>query len=168
MIRTFLSQRNAHNNRIYASMLFSFSSYSAILDHSLALNSFLCCMKKIFLLFFLISVTLFSFSQPDSAKKSSSHNQQEDVTLPPYKRFPTVPPLKLLLLDSTSYFTKNDLKKNKPVLIPPLKHTAPFRRLDDIQNRIRIKGLNIQHHLCRIKKFKYTSFHHLPSFVNNQ
>ena len=74
-------------------------------------------MKKIFLLFILISVTFFSFSQPDSAKKTSSYNQQEDVTLPPYKRFPTVPPLKLLLLDSTSYFTKNDLKKNKPVLI---------------------------------------------------
>jgi thiol-disulfide isomerase/thioredoxin len=94
-----------------------FHHYSAILDYSLALNSFLCCMKKIFLLFILISVTLFSFSQTDSAKKSSSYNQQENVTLPPYKRFPTVPPLKLLLLDSTSYFTKNDLKKNKPVLI---------------------------------------------------
>ena len=70
-----------------------------------------------FLLFILISVTFHSFSQPDSAKKSSSYSQQENVTLPPYKRFPTVPPLKLLLLDSTSYFTKNDLKKNKPVLI---------------------------------------------------
>jgi thiol-disulfide isomerase/thioredoxin len=90
---------------------------SAILTYSLALNSFLCCMKKMFLLFILISVTFYSFSQTDSAKKSSSYTQQENVTLPPYKRFPTVPPLKLLLLDSTSYFTKNDLKKNKPVLI---------------------------------------------------
>jgi len=90
---------------------------SAILGYSLALNSFLCCMKKMCLLFILISVTFCSFSQADSAKKSSSYNQQENVTLPPYKRFPTVPPLKLLLLDSTSYFTKNDLKKNKPVLI---------------------------------------------------
>lgn len=35
----------------------------------------------------------------------------------PYKRFPTVPPFKLLKIDSTSYFTKSDLKKNKPVLI---------------------------------------------------
>jgi thiol-disulfide isomerase/thioredoxin len=74
-------------------------------------------MKKMFLLFILISVTFYSFSQADSAKKSSSYTQQENVVLPPYKRFPTVPPLKLLLLDSTSYFTKNDLKKNKPVLI---------------------------------------------------
>jgi len=74
-------------------------------------------MKKVFLLGTVISIALFSFSQSDSAKKSTSSAQQEEPTLPPYKRFPTVPPLKLLLLDSTSYFTKNDLKKNKPVLI---------------------------------------------------
>jgi len=87
------------------------------LGYSLALNSFLCCMKKVFLLGTVISISLFSLSQSDSAKKSTSPAQQEEPTLPPYKRFPTVPPLKLLLLDSTSYFTKNDLKKNKPVLI---------------------------------------------------
>jgi len=74
-------------------------------------------MKKVFLLGTVISISLFSLSQSDSAKKSTSSAQQEEPTLPPYKRFPTVPPLKLLLLDSTSYFTKNDLKKNKPVLI---------------------------------------------------
>ena len=93
------------------------SKCPSILGYSLALNSFLCCMKNIFLLFTLMSIVLFSFSQSDSAKKSSSSTQQEEVTLPPFKRFPTVPPLKLLLLDSTSYFTKNDLKKNRPVLI---------------------------------------------------
>jgi thioredoxin-related protein len=38
-------------------------------------------------------------------------------TTPPYKRFPTVPPFKLLQTDSVSMFTKNDLKKNKPVLV---------------------------------------------------
>jgi thiol-disulfide isomerase/thioredoxin len=74
-------------------------------------------MKSSWLLCIFVFFTLFTFSQTDSAKKSSSYNQQEDVTLPPYKRFPTVPPLKLLLLDSSSYLTKNDLKKNKPVLI---------------------------------------------------
>jgi thiol-disulfide isomerase/thioredoxin len=100
-------------------------------------------MKKLFLLFILISVTFYSFSQPDSAKKSSSYNQQENVTLPPYKRFPTVPPLKLLLLDSTSYFTKNDLKKNKPVLIivfnPDCEHCkheteALIKNIDSLKN----------------------------------
>ena len=38
-------------------------------------------------------------------------------TTPPYKRFPTVPPFKILETDSVSLFTKTDLKKNKPVLI---------------------------------------------------
>lgn len=74
-------------------------------------------MKKILLPCILIFVALSSFSQADTAKKSSSLSQQADLTLPPYKRFPTIPPLKLLQLDSTSYFTKDDLKKNRPVLI---------------------------------------------------
>jgi thioredoxin-related protein len=43
--------------------------------------------------------------------------QQDSASLPPYKRFPTVPPFKLLKVDSSTYFTKNDLKKNKVVLI---------------------------------------------------
>src|SRR5439155_16484705 len=39
-----------------------------------------------------------------------------DSTLP-YKRFPNVPPFKLLETDSISFFTKADLKKNKAVLL---------------------------------------------------
>lgn len=35
----------------------------------------------------------------------------------PYKRFPTLPPLQLLSLDSISTITKDNLEKNKPVLI---------------------------------------------------
>lgn len=34
---------------------------------------------------------------------------------PPYKRFPTAPPLKLLLTDSTTIFTDKDLKKDVPL-----------------------------------------------------
>ena len=45
------------------------------------------------------------------------YSQQDSILLPPYKRFPMVPPFKLLRIDSTSYFTKADLQKNKPVLI---------------------------------------------------
>ena len=41
----------------------------------------------------------------------------QDSLAPPYKRFPTIPPFKLLKIDSSSYFTKSDLKKNRPVLI---------------------------------------------------
>ena len=54
-------------------------------------------------IFILLSVVAFS--------------QQDSTILPPFKQFPTVPPFKLLKIDSTSYFTKNDLKKNKAVLI---------------------------------------------------
>lgn len=34
-----------------------------------------------------------------------------------YKRFPTIPPLKLLMTDSTTVFTNKDLKKNKPLFL---------------------------------------------------
>jgi len=43
--------------------------------------------------------------------------QSEADSTAPYKRFPTVPPFQLLKVDSSSYFTKSDLKKNKPVLL---------------------------------------------------
>ena len=36
---------------------------------------------------------------------------------PAYKRFPTIPPLKLLLTDSSTVFTNKDLKKNKPLFL---------------------------------------------------
>jgi thioredoxin-related protein len=55
----------------------------------------------IFFIFSIISISAFSQTQPD----------------PPYKRFPTIPPLKLLLTDSTTVFTDKDLKKNKPVFL---------------------------------------------------
>lgn len=35
---------------------------------------------------------------------------------PPYKQFPTVPPLKLLLADSTTVYTSDDLPKKSAVL----------------------------------------------------
>lgn len=42
--------------------------------------------------------------------------QQDSIISPPYKRFPVVPPFKLLKSDSVSFFAKADLKKNKAVL----------------------------------------------------
>ena len=45
---------------------------------------------------------------------SAAAQTQRDA---PYKRFPTVPPLKLLLTDSTTVFTDKDLKKNKPLFL---------------------------------------------------
>jgi len=58
-------------------------------------------MKLILLFFCFASLSAQSQTQPD----------------PPYKRFPTVPPLKLLLTDSSTIFTDKDLKKNTPLFI---------------------------------------------------
>jgi hypothetical protein len=61
-------------------------------------------MKKYFFLFALLAFSLVSFSQVDSIQ-------------PPYKKFPFFPPMKLLLPDSSSYYTKDDLPKKKPVML---------------------------------------------------
>jgi thioredoxin-related protein len=61
-------------------------------------------MKKYFLVIILTYASVAAFCQTDS-------------TQPPYKRFPVLPPLKLYLIDSSSFFTKNDFKKKTDVLI---------------------------------------------------
>ena len=61
-------------------------------------------MKKFLLLFLAVLFSLHGFSQRDTFP-------------PPYKRFPEYPPVKLLLPDSISYFTKEDLPKKRPVLL---------------------------------------------------
>ena len=42
---------------------------------------------------------------------------QSENTEPPYQRFPSLPPLQLLLGDSLTKFTKQDLPKKKAVLV---------------------------------------------------
>ncbi len=42
---------------------------------------------------------------------------QGDSTRAPYLRFPNFPPVKLLMPDSASYFTKNDLSKKSAVML---------------------------------------------------
>lgn len=42
---------------------------------------------------------------------------QADTSIPPFKRFPTLPPVQLLLGDSTTKYTKDDIPKKKPVLL---------------------------------------------------
>ena len=60
-------------------------------------------MKTKLILFFFcfISITAVGQTSPDPN--------------PPYKRFPTVPPLKLLLIDSSTIFTDKELKKDTPL-----------------------------------------------------
>lgn len=60
-------------------------------------------MRHAFVLSFLC-FCLSSFSQVDTAQ-------------PPYKRFPALPPVQLLLSDSTTVFIKNDIPKKMPVLV---------------------------------------------------
>ncbi|MEO5946203.1 MAG: redoxin domain-containing protein [Chitinophagaceae bacterium] len=61
-------------------------------------------MKQIILLFGFIAISLFSSAQGDS-------------TLSPSERFRLFPQAKFLLSDSVTYFTKADLKKNKPAMM---------------------------------------------------
>lgn len=61
-------------------------------------------MRSFVVAFLLIVSTLPAFSQTDTMP-------------PPYKRFPEYPPVKLLLPDSVSFFTKDDLPKKTPILL---------------------------------------------------
>lgn len=62
-------------------------------------------MKKQLLLAIITLGTLIASAQNDSTK------------LPAYKRFPTLPPVKLLLTDSVGHFSKENFAKREPVLI---------------------------------------------------
>lgn len=42
---------------------------------------------------------------------------QNDLTIPPYKRYPTLPPIQLLLGDSVTKYTKDNIPEKKPVLV---------------------------------------------------
>jgi thioredoxin-related protein len=57
--------------------------------------------------FSFLAIVLFSLS---------AFAQTADPQIPPYKRFPTLPPIQILLSDSTTTYTKAQIPKNKPVL----------------------------------------------------
>jgi hypothetical protein len=61
-------------------------------------------MKKYVLLISLLALAKTGFTQVDS-------------TTAPYLRFPNFPPVKLLMPDSTSYFTKEELSKKSAVML---------------------------------------------------
>ena len=71
---------------------------------------------------------------------------QSDTIQPLYKRFPTFPPVKLLLPDSVSYFTKNDLKKKSAVMLmvfsPTCEH-CQHETEEIIKNIDQFKGIQI-------------------------
>lgn len=52
-------------------------------------------------------------AQPPAAQTAADQANAE----PPFKRFPTLPPFHLLKLDSATYLTKEDVKKNRRTII---------------------------------------------------
>lgn len=73
-------------------------------------------MKQIITLLLILMKKQFLFSlftlMVLAALAQNNNNQT-----PAYKKFPTLPPVKLLLTDSASYFTKANFSRNNPVLI---------------------------------------------------
>jgi thioredoxin-related protein len=71
---------------------------------------------------------------------------QLDSTQPPYKRFPTFPPATMLNVDSTTYFTKQDLPKKKPVMLmvfsPACEH-CKHETEEIIKNMDQFKNIHI-------------------------
>jgi thioredoxin-related protein len=88
---------------------------------------------------------------------------QTDTVKAAYLRFPTIPPFKLLKLDSSSFLTKEDLRKNRPLLLmyfsPECEHCK--HQTEDI--------------LAAIKKFKnvqivmatYQPFNEMKTFYEH-
>ncbi len=66
-------------------------------------------MKKIFFLFCLV----FCASQ---AKAQNSNKDIYDTT-PPYKKYTTIPPFRILQTDSSTWYTKANLPRKKPLII---------------------------------------------------
>jgi len=62
-------------------------------------------MKKFFSLLVLVVIGL------------NINAQTSNEPQPGYLRFPTVPPLKILKVDSVTYFTKDNLSKKKPTIV---------------------------------------------------
>ncbi len=90
-------------------------------------------MKKYILFFYVLIFTQSAFAQGDSTKA-------------PYLRFPNFPPVKLLLPDSTSHFTKDKLPKKSPVMMmlfnPQCEHCQQATE-EIIQNIDKFKNIQI-------------------------
>ena len=90
-------------------------------------------------------------------------NAQEAEKQAPYLRFPTVPPLQLLLADSAAKYTKADLPKKKPVLLmifsPECSHCQHTAE-ELVQNKEKWKDIHIvmstMHPLWQMNQFVET------------
>ena len=85
---------------------------------------------------------------------------QVDSTTPPYRKYPTLPPLQLLLGDSTTKYTKDNLPKKKPVLVmlfsPECSHCQHTAE-EMIKYKEDLKGIHIvmatMHSITKMNEF---------------
>jgi hypothetical protein len=71
-------------------------------------------MKKAFLAFVAMTVSHILFAQPTTPNQPATDPANAEA---PFKKFPTIPPFHLLCLDSTTYLTKEDVKKGRKTII---------------------------------------------------
>ena len=71
-------------------------------------------MKKAFLIVLVLACSHFLFAQQPTPPASQP---PAPVDSAPYLRFPTIPPFRLLKLDSTTYLTKDDIKKHHLTIV---------------------------------------------------
>ncbi|HUQ96318.1 MAG TPA: redoxin domain-containing protein [Chitinophagaceae bacterium] len=94
---------------------------------------------------------------------AASGFSQSDTLTPPYKRFPHIPPFKLLLGDSTTVFTKDSLQKTKPVLLmlfsPECSHCQHTAE-ELVQHKAELQGVQIimatMHTITQMNEFSKT------------
>jgi thiol-disulfide isomerase/thioredoxin len=99
-------------------------------------------MKYAFLAVLAIACCQFLTAQPTAPNQPATDPANAQA---PFQRFPTIPPFRLLKLDSSSYLTKEDVKKGRRTIImffsPDCEHCkhqtenilADFKDFKDIQ-----------------------------------
>jgi thioredoxin-related protein len=103
-------------------------------------------MKKVFLAIAILVYSSSLFAQQTAAQQPAPTTAADQANAePPFKRFPTLPPFHLLKLDSSTYLTKEDVKKNHRTIImyfsPDCDHCkhqtesilADFKKFKDIE-----------------------------------
>ena len=71
-------------------------------------------MKNVFLALMALACSHILFAQPTQSNQPATDPANAQA---PYLRFPTLPPFHLLKLDSATYLTKEDVKKNRKTII---------------------------------------------------
>jgi thioredoxin-related protein len=103
-------------------------------------------MKKVFLAIAILVYSSVLFAQQPVTQQPAATTAADQANAePPFKRFPTLPPFHLLKLDSSTYLTKEDVKKNHRTIImyfsPDCDHCkhqtesilADFKKFKDIE-----------------------------------